>query len=282
MDRPVVAAAFAGEASRDILDQADALLTERDARVLLCAETPSGAARSGTAALCARYDAAFFLQGLSSPPDPDALRVWIGHPHLRILRCPPDTGAAARLLADGILRFAGIPEPLEIERKFLVTPRDAQRLDALPLCRRTGIRQTYLPAGDGRELRLREHSVDGRSLCFLTEKKAVTSLRRVETERRLTAAEYRSLLSSAGAGIRSLVKTRRYLAYEGHVFEIDTYPDRPDLAILEIELDHEDEPVRFPPMLPLLREVTGDPAYRNAALARSPAGPLPGRTEVRR
>jgi len=41
-----------------------------------------------------------------------------------------------------------------------------------------------------------------------------------------------------------------------------------DRAVVEIELTDPDEEIRFPEMLKLIREVTDDPAYKNAALAR--------------
>ena len=37
---------------------------------------------------------------------------------------------------------------------------------------------------------------------------------------------------------------------------------------MEIELEREDQPVRFPDGIRVIREVTGDPNYTNASLAR--------------
>ena len=44
--------------------------------------------------------------------------------------------------------------------------------------------------------------------------------------------------------------------------------------MVEIELSSEDEDVRFPPELKVLREVTGDPNYRNAVIASKPRGAI--------
>ena len=40
-----------------------------------------------------------------------------------------------------------------------------------------------------------------------------------------------------------------------------------NLAVLEIELTDENDSVDFPPQLRIIREVTDDPSYKNAALA---------------
>ena len=64
------------------------------------------------------------------------------------------------------------------------------------------------------------------------------------------------LTSSCGKAARSLEKHPLSTLY--------------DKAILEIELRDEDEEVRLPQEIRVLKEVTNDPEYKNAALARLP------------
>ena len=56
--------------------------------------------------------------------------------------------------------------------------------------------------------------------------------------------------------------------YKNQYFEIDVYPFWKDRAILEIELREEDEAIDFPEEIRIIREVTDDPSFKNAALAR--------------
>ena len=52
------------------------------------------------------------------------------------------------------------------------------------------------------------------------------------------------------------------------LFEIDVYPFWTDRAIMEIELDSEEREVMLPPSIEVIKEVTGDGRYTNAAIAR--------------
>ena len=62
-------------------------------------------------------------------------------------------------------------------------------------------------------------------------------------------------------------KTRWCFRYEGQLFELDVFPFWDDRAYLEIELRDESQKVSLPPDLTIIREVTEDPRYTNAALS---------------
>lgn len=100
-------------------------------------------------------------------------------------------------------------------------------------------------------------------------KPSVNALTRVETEERLTEKEYLRLLMEADPSRRPIRKTRCCLTYENQFFEIDLYPFWEEEALMEIELASETAPVKLPPFLKILREVTGEEAYTNAALAKA-------------
>lgn len=95
----------------------------------------------------------------------------------------------------------------------------------------------------------------------------MSDLKRVEIERRLSQQEYLRLLMDADTSKRQIRKTRYCLTYENQYFEIDLYPFWNDRAIAEIELSDEHAPIAFPEQIRVIREVTDDDAYKNAALA---------------
>ena len=72
----------------------------------------------------------------------------------------------------------------------------------------------------------------------------------------------------ADPNCRPIRKTRYCLTHENQYFEIDVYPFWQDKAIVEIELNNENAEIRFPDLLKVIREVTGDESYKNATLAR--------------
>ena len=145
---------------------------------------------------------------------------------------------------------------------------DVQWLQSIPNCRRIEITQTYLTSDAGEEVRVRQRGSDGHYVYFQTTKKKVSDVKRVEAERRLTQSEYLQLLMCADPARRPIRKDRYCLTYDDQYFEIDVYPFWQDKAIAEIELSDESAQIRFPQQIRVIREVTGDDAYKNASLAK--------------
>lgn len=199
--------------------------------------------------------------------DDRLIAAWTGHPHLRIIdnACEFEQ-KLERLLAE-ICVLLGEPRPMEIERKFLIAYPDIAWLESLPNCRRVEIDQTYLCAHGADEVRIRRRGADGTYLYTKTIKRALDGMKRVEIESRLTRSEYRELLNQADPTRRPIKKTRYCLSYDNQYLELDVYPFWKDRAMVEIELCDETMDVRFPQELQVLREVTDDPRYKNAALA---------------
>ena len=200
--------------------------------------------------------------------DDKLIAAWTGHPHLRIVDNSTNFEDKLKRLLKEIMHFLGEPEPLEIERKFLIEYPDLKWLESQPNCRKVDIIQTYLKSKPDEEIRVRQRGADGSYIYYETIKRTVTGMKRVEIERRLTQKEYLGRLMDADTTRRQIRKTRYCLMYENQYFEIDVYPFWTDRAIAELELADEQQPVVFPKKLKIIREVTDDPAYKNAALAK--------------
>lgn len=199
--------------------------------------------------------------------DDKLLAAWTGHPHLRVIDNTMAFDDKMKRLVAEIASFLGEPEPMEVERKFLIEYPDLKWLAAQPNCRSVDIIQTYLKAPEGEELRVRQRGMDGAYIYYLTHKRRVSAVKRVEVERRLSKDEYLRLLMDADTTKRQIRKTRYCLTHQSQYFEIDVFPFWHDKAIVEIELRDESDPISFPPQLRIIKEVTDDPAYWNATLA---------------
>ena len=105
-------------------------------------------------------------------------------------------------------------------------------------------------------------------LYYETTKKAISGLKRIEVERRLSKEEYLDRLMNADQERRPLRKDRYCLSEGNMYYEIDVYPFWKDKAIMEIELVSEREEIRFPEMIKVIREVTGEEEYKNSSLAK--------------
>ncbi len=204
--------------------------------------------------------------------DERLIAAWTGHPHLRIIDNAGSFDEKMKRLIAEIALFLGGPEPFEIERKYLIEYPDVEALLRLPNCRRVEISQTYLRSNAGEELRIRQRGTAGNYIYVETKKKAISGMKRLSWERRLSEEEYLERLQEADPTRRTIKKERYCLADGNQYFEIDVFPFWKDQAILEIELSDPDEAIRFPQMLKIIREVTDDPAYKNAAIAKSLAG----------
>ena len=200
--------------------------------------------------------------------DDKLIAAWTGHPHLRIIDNDTEFENKLRRLIAEISSFLGEAETYEIERKFLIEYPDVSALEKLPNCKRVEIIQTYLIAPDGEEMRVRQRGVDGNYIYFLTSKRKVTELKRIEEERKISQHEYLRLLMDADPSRRPIRKTRYCLTFGKQYFEIDVYPFWQDKAMLEIELSDENDQICFPDMIRVIKEVTDDPTYKNAALAK--------------
>ena len=68
--------------------------------------------------------------------------------------------------------------------------------------------------------------------------------------------------------MRKIRKTRERLSENDLYCGIDVYSFRQDKAIVEIELSSENTAVTFHDFIKVIKEVTDDPEYKNAALAK--------------
>ena len=203
--------------------------------------------------------------------DERLISCWTGHRYLRVIDNSTDFEGKMKRLEAEIAVFLGESQPYQMERKFLIEYPDLNWLENEPLCRRVDIDQTYLKSEDGEEIRIRRRGENGHYVYYETHKRPLDGMKRLSTETRLSKSDYRRLLKNADPDRRTIHKKRYCLTYDNQYFEIDVYPFWQDQAILEIELMDENAEIRFPEGIRIIREVTGDPAYKNAGLAKKPA-----------
>jgi adenylate cyclase len=166
----------------------------------------------------------------------------------------------------------------EIERKFLV---DAARLKAdrsVPLDAGRRLKQGYVWAAERGSVRVRSAG----DQAWLTLKGATTGLTRAEFEYEIPVADADALL--AGLCETSLDKTRHEWRSGALTWEIDVFHgDNAGLVLAEVELESEEQDIGALPAW-VVREVSRDARFFNAALARRPFATWPEteRTEALR
>lgn len=77
------------------------------------------------------------------------------------------------------------------------------------------------------------------------------------------------LMNSANPDKRTIHKLRRCFVWDNRYLELDTFVEPPlPHHLLEIEDAAADEGIVFPPFLKVIREVTDDPEWYNANIAK--------------
>lgn len=147
----------------------------------------------------------------------------------------------------------------EIERKFLLTGEDWRGL-----AKGEYYCQGYLCANKERTVRVRIAA----DQAWLTIKGASSGASRLEFEYPLPLEDARTLLDKLAQ--KPLVEKIRYrIPYEGFMWEVDEFLGlNKGLFLAEVELSHEEQIFAKPSWVG--NEVTEDPRYYNACLARHP------------
>jgi len=199
--------------------------------------------------------------------DDNLIEAWNGHPHFRVIDNSSNFEDKIKRLLKEISHFLGEPEPYEIERKFLIEYPNITWLENNRNCKKLEIIQTYLNANEDEEVRVRQRGNEGNYIYTQTIKRNINDLKRIEIEKRLSKDEYLELLMNADTTKHPIRKTRYCLVYKNQYFEIDIYPFWDDKAIVEIELNNENQEIIFPNKLKVIKEVTEDINYKNSSLA---------------
>ena len=154
---------------------------------------------------------------------------------------------------------------MEIERKYLIK-RFFEKIEGETVW---DIVQTYLVRSSPQiQRRVRKITVNGsETKYFYTEKNFLRAGVREEKEREISSEEYEKYLTEADKELTPIIKTRRIFDYKGQNFEMDEYPFSDELASVELELENENDGIELPPFLTVIKEVTSDSRYSNAAMA---------------
>ena len=175
-----------------------------------------------------------------------------------------------RCLDDNGRRQCGVSSPyrqcdnkqmgIEVERKFLVS-NSAWRAAASSAAT---IRQGYLVADGERTVRIRTRD----KVAFITVKGVLVNMARAEYEYKIPLADANAMLNTLC--LRPLIEKRRHIVlYVGMTWEVDEFfGENAPLVVAELERVDAAQITDMPSWIG--QEVTGDPRYGNANLARRP------------
>lgn len=197
--------------------------------------------------------------------DKKVIDAWTGHPHLRVINNHEDFNKKLNRVLKEISNVLALPQPIEEERKYIV---ELIGDGEIPNAIISEITQTYLVAEPGCEVRLRKRGWDGKYVYVHTTKKRISTNEQIETERQINNNLYQSLLQQADPYRQTIHKIRKSFIWKGQYFELDAFKKPIDnLMILETKGITEDEAVKFPPFLKVVKDITGDGNFYNYNIA---------------
>lgn len=158
---------------------------------------------------------------------------------------------------------------VEIERKFLLGAEPDWPPAQRGSMRRIEFEQAYLRVTEAEEKRIRRRVSAGRvSYEYARLTPARNGVRTVD-EVEIESSEYDRLMAGRDGSRHVIRKTRTEFRWAGRVYEVDHITDPGSRAcwLLEVQVARPDDVVAIPRFLPVVREVTAEPAYRNALIA---------------
>ena len=243
---------FDGRTEESVLANYDAVL-----HLVTCAKGAEFAYNLGNAA---RTESLEYAREM----DDRTLRAWRGHHNLHIIDNSVNFEDKINRAIVEIYRLLGEPEPMVKKRKFLVQMPDIELLRQKYGALAIDMMQTYLCVTQpGVERRIRQQENGEDYLYFYTEKHVMPDGTKWVTEKPISEKQYIHYLMEGDDSLHSVRKKKYRFIYGDCRFELDVYPFSGDRAVLFMYGE-----VDIPPEITVLREVTGDPAYKNRQLAK--------------
>ncbi len=155
---------------------------------------------------------------------------------------------------------------IELEKKFLIEYPKLNLIMEKYKPIKYEIEQIYLFSNEGSR-RVRKRVEGDKTVYIETIKVRINGSKCYEYERELTADEYELCKADADPNRSPVIKDRYAFQYKNKIMEIDVYPFWNDKAVLEIELESEDDEYFIPPEIKILKDVSDSKKYKNAQLA---------------
>ena len=247
--------AYFGKTEDDVLRGYDAVL-----HLVSCAKGAEFAYNFGNAA---RYESV----EVAREKDDLTLRAWSRHPNLRIIDNSVNFDEKINRAMAAIYGLVGQPAPQAEKRKYLIAMPDMAAFSHKYRAAAIDMTQTYLALTNPNiERRVRMQKSGAETLYFYTEKHRMENGEKWDTERPISQKQYEKYLLERDTALSPVRKTKYRFVFADRRCEIDMYPFSAEKAVL---FQYGQSSAALPEEITVLREVTGDAAYKNRKLAAS-------------
>ena len=196
------------------------------------------------------------------------LRAWSAHPNVHVIDNSVDFEDKIARGLRAVYAAIGRPAQQEVWHKYLIAMPDVEKLQTEFSASAIDMMQTYLVKTQPNVVRRIRQQKNGQEYLYFYTEKRYTDAGAWETEKPITQKEYVQYLMEADTALHAVHKTKYRFCIDGQRFEIDVYPFSESRAIMRAELPAEASAPQTPQGIEIIREVTGDPMYKNSRLAR--------------
>ncbi|MDD7487019.1 MAG: hypothetical protein PUK55_04620, partial [Clostridiales bacterium] len=200
--------------------------------------------------------------------DNSILRAWRPHPNLHVIDNSVNFEDKIDRAIRAIYEIIGQKKPEQSWHKYLIAMPDVEQLQRTYAASAIDMMQTYLVGTQPNVVRRIRQQKNGQEYLYFYTEKRYTDAGAWETEKPITQKEYVQYLMEADTALHAVHKTKYRFCIDGRRFEIDVYPFSESRAIMRAELPAEASAPQTPQGIEIIREVTGDPMYKNSRLAR--------------
>lgn len=203
--------------------------------------------------------------------DDKILRAWRPHPNLHVIDNSVDFEDKIDRGIRAVYEIIGQKKPEQSWHKYLIAMPDLAALEREYRIEGIDMMQTYLQQTNPQVTRRIRQQRNGEDYLYFYTEKHMTESGQWETEKPIAEKQYIRYLMEGDTSLHAVHKTKYRFTHNGTPFEIDVYPFCSERAVMRAALPVGTQAPDWPPQITVLREVTGDAAFKNRQLARRQA-----------
>lgn len=200
-----------------------------------------------------------------------ALDAWKDHPNRVIIGNETDFEVKMINAVQSVLQYLGEGKPVERFNKYLIDVNDdvIRKMMAEDNYSTSHIVQHYLLSNDDYERRIRRREKDGDVLYSYSQAHYLSTNERIKTDQVLTERQYRDYFPEIDPKLNILDKERHSFIYNDVFYKLDIFDFDRSKGILSIDSPADENEVKMPEYIHVIKDVTGDVNYKNYYLAKS-------------
>ena len=202
--------------------------------------------------------------------DDQALEAWKDHPNRVIIGNETEFDTKLRKAIQSVFKYLGDEKPTEKFDKYLVEFNESMLDKIKQEANYSSIHivQHYLTSAGGMERRIRRRDRDGNTLFSYSEANYLSTNERVKTDRILSERQYNDFVHEIDKTLNPIDKQRYSFIKDDLFYKLDIFNFDKTKGILSV--DRNEEGIRkLPEYLNVIKDVTGDPSYKNYYLAKT-------------